>query len=98
MAEPGGSAGEHVAAGTHSAERLAAIWRELLDTETVGPDDDFFDLGGHSIFVLQLLDRVAAEFGVAVTVEDLLTFRSVATLAQRIDELRSASVTQAAPS
>jgi acyl carrier protein len=85
MAEAGGS--ERVA-GTHTIERLAAIWRELLGAASVGPDDDFFDLGGHSIFVLRLLDRVAGEFAVAVTVEDLHKFRTVATLAQRVDELR----------
>ena len=70
-----------------SADRLAAIWRELLDVATVGPDDDFFDLGGHSIFALRAVHRVFDEFGVEVTIDDLFTFPTLASLAQRIDTL-----------
>jgi acyl carrier protein len=69
------------------AERLAAIWRELLDVAAVGPDDDFFDLGGHSVFALQTVHRVFDEFGVEVTIDDLFTFPTLASFAQRIDTL-----------
>jgi len=70
-----------------SAERLASIWRELLGVAAIGPDDDFFDLGGHSIFALQTVHRVFEEFGVEVTVDDLFTFPTLASLAHRIDTL-----------
>jgi acyl carrier protein len=70
-----------------SAERLASIWRELLDVATIGPDDDFFDLGGHSIFALQTVHRVFDEFSVEITIDDLFTFPTLASLAQRIDTL-----------
>jgi acyl carrier protein len=70
-----------------SAERLASIWRELLGVAAIGPDDDFFDLGGHSIFALQTVHRVFEEFGVEVTIDDLFTFPTLASLAQRIDTL-----------
>jgi acyl carrier protein len=68
-------------------ERLASIWRDLLDVATIGPDDDFFDLGGHSIFALQTVHRVFDEFGVEITIDDLFTFPTLASLAQRIDTL-----------
>jgi acyl carrier protein len=71
------------------AERLAAIWRELLGVATVGPDDDFFDLGGHSIFALQTVHRVFDEFGVEITVDDLFTYPTPASLAERIGALRN---------
>ena len=70
-----------------STERLASIWRNLLDVTTIGPDDDFFDLGGHSIFALQTVDRVFQEFGVELTIDDLFTFPTLGSLAQRIDTL-----------
>jgi acyl carrier protein len=70
-----------------SAERLASIWQELLDVAAIGPDDDFFDLGGHSIFALQTVHRVFDEFGVEVTIDDLFTFPTLASFAQRIDTL-----------
>jgi acyl carrier protein len=78
-----------LAPGT-SAERLASIWRDLLGVAAIGPDDDFFDLGGHSIFALQTVHRVFDEFGVEVTIDDLFTFPTLASFAQRIDALSAA--------
>jgi len=77
-----------------SVERLASIWRELLDVAAIGPDDDFFDLGGHSIFALRAAHRVFEEFGVEVTIDDLFTFPTLASLAQRIDALSAQSGTR----
>ena len=79
------------------AERLAVIWRELLGVAAFGPDDNFFDLGGHSIFALQTVHRVFDEFGVEVTIDDLFTFPTLASFAQRIDTL-SAQRSTAEPS
>jgi acyl carrier protein len=67
--------------------RLAAIWRVLLGTARVGLDDDFTDLGGHSVFVMEMLGRVADEFAVTITIDDVLTFRTVRSLAHRIETL-----------
>jgi acyl carrier protein len=72
-----------------TSEWLAAVWRELLGTTSVTLDSDFYDLGGHSVFALQMLSRVADEFSVVVGVEDLFTFRTLGALSQRIDGLRS---------
>src|SRR4029077_19048994 len=35
-------------AGSPVEELLAGLWGDLLEVGAVGPDDDFFDLGGHS--------------------------------------------------
>ena len=44
-------------------EKLAAIWKEILNLESIEADDSFFDLGGHSLLVATLQQRIAAEFG-----------------------------------
>ncbi|MFX5684786.1 phosphopantetheine-binding protein, partial [Acinetobacter baumannii] len=36
---------------TPDEERLAVIWRAVLKVDHVYRDDDFFDLGGHSLLV-----------------------------------------------
>ncbi|MFI6512057.1 amino acid adenylation domain-containing protein [Streptosporangium sp. NPDC050855] len=45
-------------------QALARIWRELLDIDEVGPEDNFFGLGGHSLLVATLSARVHAELGI----------------------------------
>ena len=39
-------------------EVLAGIWQELLGVERVGRHDNFFDLGGHSLLVMSMHERL----------------------------------------
>ncbi len=43
--------------------RLAAIWSDLLRVSSVGMEENFFDLGGHSLLVARLQQRIAEQFG-----------------------------------
>ena len=56
---------------TPDVERLCSLWSEVLGVPA-GPDSDLYDLGGHSLLVLKLVDKVQAEFGTASTLEDVL--------------------------
>ncbi|MDH6133735.1 amino acid adenylation domain-containing protein [Kitasatospora sp. MAA4] len=44
-------------------EQIAAVWREVLRTDRVGPDDSFFDIGGHSLLLVQVQRRLADVLG-----------------------------------
>lgn len=44
-------------------KRVAAVWSELLHVKSVGMDDNFFDLGGHSLLVVALHQRIHTVFG-----------------------------------
>ena len=50
---------------------LSEIWREVLDVGSVGRDDDFFALGGHSLTAAQLAMRVKQRLGVTVPIRAL---------------------------
>lgn len=50
-------------AAADTAARLAAIWCELLGLDQVGPDENYFDLGGDSSLAVQLFARIEREFG-----------------------------------
>jgi acyl carrier protein len=39
-------------------QRVAAIWEEVLGVVPVGPDDNFFHLGGHSPTAMRVIARV----------------------------------------
>ena len=52
-----------VAPRTRVEKALAAIWTDLLNLEQVGISDNFFDVGGHSLLAVQLLNRMKKQFG-----------------------------------
>jgi len=47
----------------HEEERLAALWKSVLNIAEVGRHENFFDLGGHSLLIAKLLRRVEREYG-----------------------------------
>ncbi|MFJ8435297.1 amino acid adenylation domain-containing protein [Kitasatospora sp. NPDC094019] len=63
---PNGSA---PSGGTASAFEagVAQLWSELLGVEEVGPEDDFFELGGNSLLAMEMLARARIMFGIDVT-------------------------------
>nr|WP_256560316.1 non-ribosomal peptide synthase/polyketide synthase [Myxococcus dinghuensis] len=67
-------------------QRVAAIFRELLRVETVGPHDNFFALGGHSLIATQVVSRLRSTFGVELPVKALFDAPSVARLTEMVEE------------
>lgn len=61
---------------------LARVWSELLNGAAVGRNDDFFEIGGHSLLAVQLLSRIRREFGADLTLDVMyggpMTVRSLA--------------------
>jgi aryl carrier-like protein len=53
--------------------RVALVWREVLGVpEPVDADDDFFDLGGHSLLGMRMLALVDERVGVTCAFRDLV--------------------------
>ena len=50
---------------------VLGLFREVLGTASLGPDESFFDAGGHSLMALKLLDGLEADLGVHLTVPSL---------------------------
>ncbi|HEX2077989.1 MAG TPA: amino acid adenylation domain-containing protein [Longimicrobium sp.] len=70
-------AGGFVEAATEAEEKIAAIWREVLGTDRVGVEDNFFDLGGNSLSLIRLAQRLAEAMGSTATAVDLFRFPTV---------------------
>lgn len=72
----------YTAPHTTSEHTLATIWRELLGVEHVGIHDNFFDLGGTSLHIGQLYDRLQAITEQPFTMIDLFDHPTIADLAR----------------
>ena len=70
-------------------EILAGIWSEVLGTSSISVEDNFFDLGGHSLLVTQVLSRVKRSFGVEISVKSLFEAPTIARLADVIRHARA---------
>ncbi|HEX8243800.1 MAG TPA: amino acid adenylation domain-containing protein, partial [Longimicrobium sp.] len=84
----GPAPGAYVAPRNAVEQRLAEIWRQVLDVERVGVHDDFFDLGGQSILAMRLVARVRDEVGADVAVAELLQAPTLAEMAAAITTRR----------
>ncbi|MGN9809236.1 amino acid adenylation domain-containing protein [Micromonospora sp. BQ11] len=72
-------------APTGELERaVAAIWRDVLAVAHVGADDNFFDIGGHSLLMVRVQARLAEQLGRTVPVVDLFRHPTVRTLARHL--------------
>ena len=78
-------------------QRLAAIWRDLLDLPEIGRDDDFFSLGGHSLMALRLFSRMNREFDCVLPLAALINHPTLRGLAGRIAPLPEVSPVSAVP-
>jgi amino acid adenylation domain-containing protein len=70
---------------TQAETDVAAIWRDLLKHERVGTNDNFFDLGGHSLLVVQLQSRLRQKFATEITLVELFQMPTVAAIAALVD-------------
>jgi thioester reductase-like protein/FkbH-like protein len=81
----------YVAPRTPTEAAVAELWSRVLLVERVGADDDFFDLGGHSLVVMKVLAELRSRTGVDLPLRAMLLAPTVAGLARAIDAARSSN-------
>ncbi len=64
--------------------RLCELWRETLALDRVGVEQNFFDLGGHSLLVVRLHRRMHELTDKPVAMTDLFRFPTIRSLARHI--------------
>jgi len=69
---------------TETERAIAAVWQRLLNIETVGLDDNFFDLGANSLTMVQANSILRDQLKCALSLVDLFRFPTVSALAAHL--------------
>ena len=63
---------------------VCQIWQDVLGLPQVGIQDNFFDLGGHSLKATQVISRVTKDLQITIPLRELFNFPTVAAFAAQI--------------
>ncbi|MFE4517269.1 amino acid adenylation domain-containing protein [Kitasatospora sp. NPDC056783] len=87
----------HRAPATDAEQRIAEVWQELLKVDRVGLDDDFFRLGGTSLQLTRLANRLSGLFGREVKLRALLAAATVEAMARLFAPAEDTAAEETAP-
>ena len=75
---------------TPEEQQLAEIWCAVLKVDQVSRDDDFFDLGGHSLLIARLIRRIQAEYGIRLPMGAMFQAPKLSEMAELLASGRAA--------
>ncbi len=82
------TARDHIAPRRRTEQLLADIWASLFQLSAIGVRDNFFDLGGDSLMLVALIDKINRRLGVSVSVPQLFRNPTLEQMALVIDRQR----------
>jgi acyl carrier protein len=71
----------YVAPLTKAEQTIATLWQEALGLEKVGTQDNFFDLGGHSLLLIKVHNRLQQKFNRKFPILEMFRHTTVGQLA-----------------
>ncbi|MBT6046209.1 MAG: amino acid adenylation domain-containing protein [Candidatus Scalindua sp.] len=81
---------EYVEPCSETEKSLADIWVGVLKLDRVGTNDNFFQIGGHSLLAIQVMSRIHEQFQLKLPVRTLFDEPTIDGLAGQIEKLSKA--------
>jgi acyl carrier protein len=82
---------EYIAPQTETEIILAEMWKELLGVERVSVQDNFFEIGGHSLMVIKMVSHIKKEFELSIPISVLFKFTTIGELSKYLEWEKSTS-------
>ena len=76
---------DYTEARNYTERKLVEIWKNILQIEKVGINNDFFSVGGHSFIAIKLIDKIEKELNFRIPLTELLVNPTIQHLAKIID-------------
>ena len=82
----------YVAPRTETEKVMAVIWQDVLKLQRIGIDDNFFDIGGHSLLAVQITTRIEKKLDKKLQIATLFSYPTIALLSAFIDKENTANI------
>ncbi len=73
---------QYTAPSDRFEELITRIWQEVLHLEKIGVNDNFFDIGGHSLLLAQVRSKISKVLNKEVSIMDLFRYPTISTLSK----------------
>ncbi|ACL75336.1 B12-binding domain-containing radical SAM protein [Ruminiclostridium cellulolyticum] len=83
---------DYVAPENEVEEKLAEVWQKVLGMDKIGTNDNFFEIGGNSILLIQLQTQIERIYPGKVSITDLFAYTTVSKLAELIETCKGSNV------
>jgi len=70
---------------TEAEHKIAQIWKEVLGTQHIDTQENFFGIGGNSLKATQILSRLREVYPVSLSLRDLFEHATIGTLARLVE-------------
>ncbi len=78
--------GPYQGARTDVEKIIGSVWEDALGVQNVGTTDNFFDLGGHSLLLVKVHDKLRKLFEKELSITDLFRYSTIRSLAGFLSE------------
>ena len=85
--EAGRSQKEIAEPGTWYQKEMAAIWSKMLGINAISLYDDFFEMGGNSLYLIELTIRINERFNIKIKVSDLFRLSTLLGMASVVEDV-----------
>ncbi len=76
----------YIAPQTEVEQSIATVWQQVLHLEKVGVDDNFFDVGGHSLLMVQAHSKLCEVVEREVSIIEMFKYPTISSLAKYLSE------------
>lgn len=73
---------EQVAPGTQTEKLIYSIFSNVLKTDELSIKDDFFEMGGHSLRAMRVINEIEEEMGIRLSLKDIFEYPTIEKLSQ----------------
>ena len=77
---------EYIEPKTETEKKLAAIWSDVLKIKQIGTDEDFFEIGGHSMIAVTLMVKIEKQLGTRLPLAVLFDHSNIHDMAELLDK------------